>query len=319
MGAADWRNMSLRILSVLLALLLWVYVTNEQNPAYNQILSINLQQRGMPEGMVLNGNIPQNVSIRVQGTRGQVAALTPADFEAVLSLAGLTEGEHSVPVKVNAPQGLQISKVTPERISLSLESIIEQQVEVSAALKGAPARGYTVLDPVILPSTVTVKGPRSKVSAINGLATVTVELDSADRQVEKILPVTVAQSGISVLPLSVKVTVPVTPMPVKTVPVRAGTTGSPAGEYEISGITVSPGDVQVMAPAEVLAGIRSIEIQSVDVTGATGDVTVKAAIIPPSGAVDIRPATVEVIVNIKKKQVSDVGTAEPPKEKEDQQ
>ena len=135
MGRIDWRNMSLRILSLLLALLLWFYVSNEQNPVNEQIMSIKLQQRGLGDELAVSG-IPSNVSIRVQGTRSQMANLTPADFEAVIDMSKFTEGEHHIPVTVNSPPGIQVAQIIPTRIYVVLDSLVEQKVNVIATIKG---------------------------------------------------------------------------------------------------------------------------------------------------------------------------------------
>lgn len=299
MGGIDWKSMSLRILSVFLALLLWLYVTNEQNPVNSQIISVSLSQRGLPQNMSINGSIPQSVSIRVQGTRVQIAALNADDFEAVLDLSGLGEGEHPVPVKVNSPPGIQIAQINPNKIPVTLESIVEQQVPVTASLKGSPVRGFYALSPVVSPQAVTVKGPRSKVSAVAQLG-VTVEVEGVNSDLEKTVPLAAPQGGVSVYPQSVKVTVPVAQLPTKSVPVRTGTMGSPAAGYEVDRITASPAEVQVTAPAEVLAQLRWVEAEKVDISGAASDVTVRTAVVLPTNAVEVRPLAVETTARLKK-------------------
>jgi YbbR domain-containing protein len=290
--------MALIVFSVVLALLLWIYANNERNPVNDQILSIRLNQYGLGEGFVVNG-IPSNVSIRVQGARTQITTLTPADFEAVVDLSKVAEGDHYIPVKVNSPPGIQVVQVTPSKVRAAVESIIEQQVNVSAALKGNPAKGYSALEPVVHPATVTVKGPRSKVNSLNPVI-VTVDVESANGVVEQTVPVNLAQSGLSVFPQSVRVTVPVTPLPAKTVAVKARTTGEPAEGYEVSGITVNPANIYVTAPSGVITGINSVETEMVDINNVERDVTVRIGIIPPPGAVDLKPVSVEVTVNIRK-------------------
>ncbi|HBV98433.1 MAG: hypothetical protein JL50_20350 [Peptococcaceae bacterium BICA1-7] len=299
MGGSDWKNMSLRILSVFLALLLWLYVTNEQNPVHSQIISLSLSHRGLPQNMSISGSIPQSVSIRVQGTRVQIAALTPDDFKAVLDLSGLGEGEHPVPVKLEFPPGIQIAQINPNKIPVTLESIVEQQVPVTVSLKGTPLRGFYVLSPVVSPQTVAVSGPRSKVGAISQLS-VAIDVEGINSDLEKILPVAAPQSGVSIYPQSVKVTVPVSQLPTKSVTVSAGTIGSPADGYEVDSITTSPEEVLVTAPAEILAQLRLVEAEKVDISGAASDVIVRTAVVLPTNALEVRPLAVETTVRLKK-------------------
>lgn len=305
MARIDWRNMALRILSVVLALLLWVFATNERNPVQDQILSVKVLQRGLPDRMVLTNEIPPSVSIRVQGSRGQVTALTSNDFEAVLDLSKVSEGEQYIPVKVNPPQGIQVTLVTPSKIYVVAESIVEQQVGVKASVKGTPFKGYTALDPVIQPASVTVRGPKSKVGAISQV-NVTVDVESAVTQVEKTLPVTAGENGVTVFPQNVKVTVPITLLPYKTVPVRARASGTPAKDFEIDGFTIKPAEVQVVAPPGVLSGINWVETEKVDVKGTEQEMTVKTGLSLPPGVVEVKPSTVEVTIKLRK-----TGTAAP--------
>ncbi|MCL6477286.1 MAG: hypothetical protein K6T65_02605 [Peptococcaceae bacterium] len=309
MARIEWRNMSLRILSVVLAFLLWIYATNEQNPVNDQILSIPLKQFGKSDQMIITG-IPSNVSIRVQGPRTQVTALSAADFEALVDLSGVTEGEQYVQVKVTSPPGIQVTQVTPPRIHIKGDKIVEQQVAVAAVFKGNPARGYTALDPVIQPDKVTAIGPRSQVSAIDQIK-ITVDIESAAGVVEQTVPVNSGQKDVRLVPQVVKVTVPVTTMPSKTVMIRARTTGEPAGDYEVTGVTINPANVQVVAPSSTLAGINLVETEAIDISGADRDVKVRIGVSPPPGAIEVKPATVEVTVQLKKAKAQPPGTDTP--------
>ncbi len=307
MAALNWRNMALRILSVILAILLWVYATNEQNPVNDQILSIQLHRLNPPKDVEISG-IPSNVSIRVQGPRNQITALSPPDFQAVVDLSGVTEGSQYVPVKVNSPSGIQVTQVTPNRVYVTVDRIIEKQVDVAVSFKGSPARGYITLEPVVQPSKVTLRGPGSKVSAIDQLW-VTVDIESATAVVDQTLPVNPGQNGVSASPQAVKVTVPVSPLPSRTVPVRVRVTGEPAAGYEITGYIVKPESVQVVAPPGTLPEINWVETDMIEIRGSDRDVMVKIGVSPPAGAVEMKPAAVEVTVQVKKSKAQEPGAA----------
>lgn len=314
MAGINWRNMALIILSVLLAILLWIYASNEQNPVNDQILSIQLYRLNPPKDAEISG-IPANVSIRVQGPRTQVGGLTPADFQAVVDLSGATEGNHYIPVKVNSPSGIQVTQVTPNRVYVVVDGIVERQVGVAASFKGSPAKGYIAQEPSIQPSTVILRGPRSKIGAINQVK-VTVEIESATAAVDQTLPVSPGQNGITVSPQSVRVSVPVIPLPSRTVAVKPRITGDPAKGYAVPGYTVKPETVNVVAPSESLPAINWVETEKVDIAGADRDVIVKMGLVMPAGAVEIRPAAVDLTVQVRKASAPDTGpapTAEPPR------
>lgn len=280
-----------------MAVVLWVYVTNEQNPVNEQIFKIPLSQRGAPENYVISG-IPTHVSVRAQGTRTQISSLTQDDFKAVLDLSGIKVGDNGVQVEVTSPPGIRVSQVSPARVQLVSDLLVEKQIPVTANLKGAVAPGYSHLEAVVQPGAVTVKGPKKLLDGLLSLF-VTVDIGSAAGLVEQTLPVGDVPAGVTVNPRNVKVTIPVTPIPSKTVMVKPDTDGKPAEGYEISGYTVKPEGVEVVAPASVLSGVSQVEIEKIDVSGASSDITQGVKVIKPSGAVEVRPGTVEVTVRIK--------------------
>ncbi|RYD05258.1 hypothetical protein N752_10710 [Desulforamulus aquiferis] len=116
-----WSNNSMMLLSVLLAILLWIYVTNVQNPVKEQEFRVNLDVRGeVPQGLTMAG-MPKTVTVRVQGKNAQLTGIQAADFQAIVELGPLEEGETTRTVQITAPSGLQVVQVNPARVNLELE------------------------------------------------------------------------------------------------------------------------------------------------------------------------------------------------------
>ncbi len=298
MTQINWHKMALRIFSLFLAVLLWIYAAGEQNPVTNsQIISIGLQQMGAPDGMVVSGSLPSNVSIRVVGPRARLDTLSANDFQAVIDLSQLSEGAHNVPVVVHSPEGVEISRVTPSRIYLVLEGIQEKQVAVVANVQGKPARGYIPQDAVVQPDTVVIRGPRSLINTIEQLA-VEVNIESASTAVEQTSVVETGNNNITVSPQLVKVIVPINSAPSKDLKVNPRLEGEPAAGYTVSGFTVSPANVRVFAVSSRLQELSGLNTEKISIDGAKQDLTVQAKISAPSGIEDINPSTVEVTVRI---------------------
>jgi len=298
MARIDWRNMLLIIASIILALFLWVFATNERNPVQDQIISLNLAQRGLDDHMVVSG-IPPSVSVRVQGTRTMVAALNPDEFDAFVYLAGLPEGEHMVQVSVNPPPGFLVTQVTPGRVRAVIEQVLDRQVPVKVTVKGTPERGFVAGEPVAQPASVTVSGPRSVTEPIKQID-FSVDIEGVVTEVVKTFPVVITQSGVGVSPQTVKVTVPISAYPSKMVSVRATTGEDLPGDYTITGYTVNPAEVLVTAHPDSIGGISYVETGKIDVKNAQQDFTVKTPVVLPAGAEEVKPSTVEVTVHVQK-------------------
>lgn len=69
------------LMCVLCALVLWVYVMNEQNPITTKIFRVPLKAENLAEDMVVK-DMPETVNVKISGTRSQIAALREGDIQA---------------------------------------------------------------------------------------------------------------------------------------------------------------------------------------------------------------------------------------------
>lgn len=299
MSRFNWRNNSLRLLSLLLAFALWLYVSNEQNPLREKILTIDLEQTGLEQDMVITEGMPDSVKVKVQGNRSQLANLIPSDFWAVVNIPTGKTGDITLPVQVSTPTGLRVTQVTPEMVSLYIDTITEKQVSVAVSLRGTPGQGFTALAPFYQPNTVVARGPSGVLDGIKQ-ATALVDIQDAVKDVEQNVQVSVGNSGISLSPASVKVVVPIVEMvPSKTVPVLIQVTGSPAAGYYVKSSVSAPVSVQLSGQPETLSTITSIKTESIDITGIDKSITREVGLTVPQG-VSVQPARVKVQIEVEK-------------------
>ena len=292
----DWRDLSIKILSLFMALLLWVYVTNEQNPLDTRTYNVSLNVRGLPAQMTAAG-LPAAVSVQVQGTRGQLVGIDGADFQALVDLSDVAVGDNDVDVQVSVPPGLRLLKVTPDRVRVLVDRIIEKHIPVTVAVTGTPAPGYNALDASVVPGDVLISGPSRLVQPLTR-ATAQINIQSATGPVEKMVPLSGIPVGVNISSRVVRVSVPVTPLPTRTVPVKPVLAGEPAAGCQVQGVTVQPDSVQVSAPANVLDGIQSVQTEPLNISGARQDLTQTVNLSVPAGAVGLRPARVDVTVHV---------------------
>ncbi|NPV73435.1 MAG: hypothetical protein HPY89_06540 [Pelotomaculum sp.] len=300
MARINWSNVLIKILSLLLALALWVYVSNEQNPVREKILTVSLERTGPAQNFVITGDLPESVKVRVQGTRSQLANLSAADLKAVINIPERETGDLSLPVQVSAPAGLRVVQVTPDEVRVSVDRMTEKSVAVAVSLRGAPAQGFTALAPVCQPGAVTARGPSRVINEISQ-ATAVVDIQAATKDVEQNVPVSVGNLDVTLIPSAVRVTVPVvSALASKTVPVLPQVTGSPAAGYALRRSYAEPESVQIFGAAEVLGAISNIRTEPVDVQGVDGSLSRETGLVVPHGVANVYPAKVKVQVEIEK-------------------
>lgn len=293
-----WRDNSVRILALLMAVLLWVYVTNEQNPVTDLTYNVPLELRDELPGYVIDG-IPRAVNVQVKGTRSVIGTLQRDDFVAYVNLPKDTGvGELELPVQLSSPPGVEVLRITPQVVRLQVDKIVSKNVPVVVSLKGDVAGGRQPGEPVVKPQVVEVRGPSRVLEKITRVG-VTVDISGAGDTLEREVTVDTETEGVTVNPRRVAVTVPVTGLPVKNLPVRVILTGEPAAGYTVSGVSADPSPVQVVGRDEALRELTSVSTMPVDIAGITGDVEREAVLVLPEGATSVNPDRVVVTVQVK--------------------
>ncbi len=316
MARFNWRNNSLLLLSLLLAFALWLYVSNEQNPVREKVLTINLDDTGLDQDLIIIGGMPESVKVRVQGNRNQLANLVPVDFKAVVNIPEGKTGDFTVPVQVSTPTGLRVAQVIPDEVRLSVDRVVEKQITVAVSLRGTPAEGFTALAPIYQPNMVVARGPSRDISSISQ-ATALVDIQAAAKDVAQTVQVSVGSASVTLNPAVVHVTIPiVSAVATKTVPVLPQVSGSPATGYSVKRQSAEPLTVQLSGSAEALSAITSIKTEPVDVQGAEKNITKEVGLAAPQG-VSAQPGRVKVVVEISKGETTTTpsGDSDPSKPK----
>jgi YbbR domain-containing protein len=318
----DWlwsRESMLRLgLGLVLAVVLWLYVTSKENPTiidYNQPLPVAISQIG-DQFTVTNGLGSVKIRLRV-GSGSQI--ITTANFHASVNLFGMRPGSYrAVPVDViSTDPGIKVVSIIPSHIPVLIEQKLTKQVPVLAHVVTSVPDGYVMGKPQFSPSVVSVSGPRSLVSQVTQ-ASVDVYLSGVrtslegppqpptllDNQSNQII----GAKQLLVVPQDVQVTVPVRQLnSFKTIPLLVPIKGQPKPGFGVAGISVQPAEITANGPPSVLNRLSKAYTDSVSVAGrGAGTVVAHTSISLPRGVsssdrrvtVRIQLAAVEVSTSI---------------------
>ena len=86
------HNLPAKILALLVAVVLWLYVMNDQNPAIEGNYTVPVTIENAPDGYQINA-AADTVTIRVRGARSLFVAADRSDFHASVRLSDFVEGE----------------------------------------------------------------------------------------------------------------------------------------------------------------------------------------------------------------------------------
>lgn len=278
------RNLGIKILSLLFAVLFWLFVLNQGTPDKlipEQTLTIPLVANGLNPNMVVMTQLPV-VRVRLQGIN---PSANIKDIYAQIDLSAGIPGENTYTIKVNTPPGTNVVDLQPANIKLTLDKVQEKAIPVDATISGSPAADYQVGTPIVKPSAVNVRGPSTILST---LERVTVEISITgvsetvqisrpvsfrDKEGKPILGPNPSLDILSAYPNSVDVIVPVTAkgLATKLVPLKVTSTGTPAPGKEIRSVIPSPNSVTILGSPQALKGFDSVNLGPIDVTNLSED------------------------------------------------
>lgn len=180
-------NMGLKILSLVLAVILWLWVIGEQKSEL--IYTAPLEVKNLSSDLVmLNDIMTESVQVVLRGSRTDLLSLSPKQVKLTLDLKNAREGERYYylrPQDIETPRGIEVVSITPTRARVALEAVAEKELEVVPQVKGKPAKGYQVIRITSDPETVRVSGPRSIVNSLRRIDTLPVNINGAKDKVSQ--------------------------------------------------------------------------------------------------------------------------------------
>lgn len=171
------RHKALKLLSLFLAVALWLAVGGEERTETN--LNISLELVNLPNNLMVTSEVPSNLHVRVTGPRGLIRTLSQSRLTQPLDLAGVKAGRQSFPLATdsfNFPRGVQVTRVQPNPLVLTLTPTLTRTLPVQPVFMGHPPEGYEVKSVKTRPSKVEVKGPVSELEALKFLPTAPLDL-----------------------------------------------------------------------------------------------------------------------------------------------
>lgn len=296
------RDSTVKLVSVLLALILWLQVSREVPEIQKSIAAVPVQVRDLPPGLEAVELSPAAVTVVVRGRGKLLGTLSKDDFVAQVDLGVARPGRVAYRVdRVTVPKGVTLVGFSPEEVFVTIEAVAEKEVPVSVRLQGAPADGFAAGPPEAVPERVVVRGRESVLAGLVS-AEVAVPLAGVRETLTVRRPVDLLDArgqpllGLRATPDLVAVTVPVRETGAgRRVPVRPAVTGQPAPGYAVLRVEAAPSDVTVTGPDGTAAEVTT---EPVSVQGARRDVRRRVRLVAPAGTAIRGDAEVDVWVRI---------------------
>lgn len=182
------RKWAYVLLSVFLAVILWLYVRAEKDPVSDaRIRNIPVQITGSSvlssKGLTVAGLSSDRVSTTLQAPASVLSDISRKNITATIDVSRIDEaGEHTLsynivlPTNVNT-DGVVIQEKEPETITVTVEKLYTSTLPIEFRFEGSVAKGYQAGTPTIDPVNVTISGA---VEQVNRVARAVVVLEAKD-------------------------------------------------------------------------------------------------------------------------------------------
>lgn len=172
------NSLTLKIISVLIAFVAWlIVIENVDRESYATFRDISIDMTNVEESIStlgLNSVIPdvELANVSVNGVMYAVGNLTKDDISVAPDVSKVTgAGVYELPLVgtiLNANGEVQISSVTPSRITVRFDTLHSKTLAIESSLNGLKSEvGYLIQDELVNPAQVTVTGPEAEVNRIN--------------------------------------------------------------------------------------------------------------------------------------------------------
>ena len=286
-------NLMLKILSVLMAILIWIVVLNINDPSKTRTIAgvrvVLLNEDIITENNqvydILDGQL---VSITFTGPRTIVDTLKASDFTVTADFKDLSQA-NSIPINVELSeyayqQKVSIDKKSHNTVQLAIENLATRDYDIEVKYIGETADNYVIADTKLDTSTVKITAPESVHKDIRQVS-VNIDISGVMDDFEKIVPVKVYDSkAVELIQAENNVTVDVASIKAsstvyytKRIPVTYGEITSSINRMEISDIQLSMNEVPVMGRKETLDGITQLVLptDNVVIDGENSEVEVE--------------------------------------------
>jgi YbbR domain-containing protein len=208
------QNLGLRIISLLLAIGLWIFVNAGQHSSVESF-NIPVSYRGLPPGFVITNEHPDFVKIQLSGPQTLLSLVDPSRLTLKLDLSGVGVGQASFKIGLdsfNVPRGTAVTSISPSQIVLDIDKIIIRYLPVHVVTVGTPADGYRVASIEALPAEVRARAPSREIANLATIDTEAVDVAGLAADTQRPVAVTTPGGMVRLEPSEVMIKVSIAPV-----------------------------------------------------------------------------------------------------------
>ncbi|WP_276804789.1 CdaR family protein [Lactobacillus hominis] len=303
-----------KILALLLAILLAIYINNNQQgfapkgqrnqtiktATRKETLKVPLQVSVNTDKYYVTG-YPEKVSLTISGSSALVTStMNTQNFRAFIDLSRLKTGTHKVPVKINGLSNQLAYSIEPKTVRVTIQDRKSKSFPVQIEYnKGAVPDGYQIGTATSDPSVINVTGSKSEVNQIDRIvARIILPKGQTETYNREVMLIAEDKDGrqlnVVMDPATTHVHVPIH-LPSKKVKVNV--TSHNESQNRIYSLTANHSSVRLYGKASVLKKLNEVSLD-VNLDNISSTTTKKVNLVLPKGIVKADPSEFTVKIRV---------------------
>lgn len=309
MNSDKRRNSFYLVISILVALGIWVYVDITQDiTASKEVSNIPVEFQGedttlAERGLMLLPDSETTINLKLEGAKSILAQLDTAKLRVQADLSAVTEtGIQTVPCRVIYPEykfSSRLTATTPTNsfnITIDVGELYSREVEIRCDIQGTVAEGYIAGEPQFTPEKLELRGPQEEVDAVS-YAKVSLNIEDATETVDQALPYVlyneagepISGGDIHAVQDEIRVVLPVDV--VKELPLEIDFQEFPGLSKNNVSYRIEPASIVVSGEASLLNDVDRLVLDSFDLSQLGGNEVYHYVIQLPEGCTNLSGVT----------------------------
>lgn len=188
-------NLGWKLLSVLLAFLLWVSVARE--PELATSISVPVLFKNVPADLDIASDVPERILLEVRGPAPRLTRDSLAQTAAVVDLSSIQPGEQTFTINESnirqLPMGVSFYRAVPSQLAMRFERLYTKSVPIEPHYGKAAPDGYVVTSYSFEPPIARIRGPEGRLKTIDHITTDPIDLSGVIGQVSRRVQVRIGE------------------------------------------------------------------------------------------------------------------------------
>ena len=204
-----FQNFLLKLISLLLAIVLWAAVS--RNPAAEMTVDVPIEFVNVPDNLEISTEHIPRAQVRLRGPERLVRRLQSSDIHPEIDLKGANPGERTFDLtaqQIHKPYELEVMQLVPSQFHITFDTRLTKPIEIRPRIVGNFATGYSIHRIEVDPPMTTITGPRKRVEAAESAITDPVDVSGTMGRSTFVTQAYVSDPLVQVVnPIPVRVTV----------------------------------------------------------------------------------------------------------------